>query len=130
MMSYSKVFLLCGTLVAIHVLLHGSQLPVAWFLVGLSGAFWWKGPRFFRTVLASEAVIGLGYCLLMNTSQQLLWLTHNVALPAYAWLAITIGFNVVSCCICVGVPYAVTSRVRRLRSKKTPVKEPVYALSH
>lgn len=129
-MSYSKVFLLCGALLAIHVLLHGPQLPIAWFLVGISCAFWWKDFRFFRTVLASEVVIGLGYYLLMNTSQQLLWLNRNSALPAYAWLAIVIGFNVVSCCICVGVPYAVTSRVRSMRSRKTPVKKPIYALSH
>jgi hypothetical protein len=129
-MKYSKVFWLCGALLAIHVLLHGSQLLAAWFLVGVSGAFWWKDARFFRTVLASEVAIGLGYYLLMNNSPQLLWLNHNSALPAYAWLALVIGFNVVSCCICVAVPYAVTNRVRSLRSKETPVKEPVYALSH
>lgn len=130
-MSYSKVLLLCGALLAIHILLHGPQLLGAWVLVGISGAFWWQAPRFFRTVLASEAAIGLGYCLLLSNSQQLLWLNRNAALPAYAWLALVIGFNVVSCCICVGVPYAVATRVRSLRSKRKPaVQEPAYALSH
>ena len=130
MTSYSKVFGLCGALLAIHVLLHGPLLLVAWLLVGVAGALWWQDARFFRTVLASELVIGLGYYLLMHTSQQLLWLPRNSALPAYAWLALVIGFNVVSGCICVGVPYAVARRVRKMRARQTPVPEPVYALSH
>lgn len=129
-MRYSKALLLGGILLALHVLLHGPPLLAAWFVVGLGGAFWWQGPRFFRTVLASEVLIGLGYYLLMGASQQLLWLARNSALPACAWLAIVIGFNVVSGCICVGVPYAVASRVRHMRATKAPVQEPVYVLSH
>lgn len=132
-MSYSKIFLLSSTLLAIHSLLHGPLLLAAWLLVGVGSAFWWRGRWLFRTVLLSELAIGLGYYLLLSPSQQVQWLQHNSALPAYAWLALVIGFNVVSGCICVGVPYAVASRVRRLRATKAPAKPaeaPAYALAH
>lgn len=131
-MSYSKILSLFGALLAIHAWLQGPELLAAWILVGVGCAFWWKEPRFFRAVVASEVITALGYCLLVRESHQLLWLTHNSSLPAYAWLAIPAVFNVVSCCICVGIPYALTTRLRMLRSRsgRKVVQEPTYSLPY
>lgn len=129
-MNYRKIVVLCIALLAVHILLHGPAQLVAWALLGISGTFWWKDARFFWVVLVSDVVIGLGYSLLIINRPQLLWLTRNSALSASAWLALVIGFNVISCCICVGVPYAIASGLRKMRSEKKLVKKPAYALSH
>lgn len=129
-MNYRKMVVLCIALLVIHILLHGPAQLVAWALLGISGTFWWKGARFFGVVLVSDIIIGLGYSLLIINRPQLLWLTRNSALPAFAWLALVIGFNVISCCICAGVPYAIASGLRKMRFEKKPVKKPAHALSH
>lgn len=116
-MRYKNILPLLGALLAAQVWLQGPALLAAWMLVGASSAFWWKGPRFGRAVLGCELLIALGYCLLASSSPQLHWLTRNSALPAWAWLAIPVVFNVLSAAICVGVPHALATRLRRLRPR-------------
>ncbi|WP_460586089.1 hypothetical protein [Hymenobacter arcticus] len=129
-MNYRKIVVLWIVLLAIHILLHGPAQLVAWALLGIGGAFWWKDARFFWVVLISNIVIGLGYSLLIVNCPQLLWLTRNSELSASAWLALVIGFNVISCCICAGIPYAIASGLRKMRSEEKPIEKPAHALSH
>ncbi|MBX0292996.1 hypothetical protein K3G63_21310 [Hymenobacter sp. HSC-4F20] len=127
-MRYNNLLPLCGALLVIHMGLQGPELLAAWMLVGVSSAFWWKSPGFLRAVVVSEILIALGYGLLISGRPQLLWLTRNSSLPSLAWLAIPMVFNLLSSCICVGIPYAITTRLRRWRrSPKVSGKEPAYA---